>query len=58
MDKEKQRRALIEMMQNDEELGLYDLSSEDIELILKTRENPPEPNGALKQAIKRYKDGK
>jgi hypothetical protein len=58
MDKEKQRRALIEMMQNDEELGLYDLSSEDIKLILKTCENSPEPNEALKQAIKRYKDGR
>jgi hypothetical protein len=57
LNKDKQRRALIEIMQNDEELGSYDLSSEDIELILKTCENSPEPNEALKQAIKRYKDG-
>jgi len=54
--KQRQRQALIEMMQGDEELGLYDLSREDVELILKTCENSPEPNEALKQAVKRYKD--
>ena len=54
--KQRQRQALIEMMQGDEELGLYDLSREDVELILKTCENSPEPNEALKQEIKRYKE--
>lgn len=56
--KHQQRQALIEMMQGDEELGLYDLSREDVELILKTYENSPKPNEALKQAVKRYKDKK
>ena len=55
MEKKQQRQALIEMMQGDEELGLYDLSREDVELILKTCENSPEPNETLKNAVKKYK---
>ena len=55
MDKDKQKQLIIEMIQNDEEIGLYDLSSEDIELILKTCENSPEPNETLKNAVKKYK---
>jgi hypothetical protein len=56
LNKEKQKQALIEMMQNDEELGLYNLSKEDVEQIIKTCELSPKPNEALKKAVKRYKD--
>jgi uncharacterized protein (DUF1778 family) len=55
MDKDKQKQLIIEMMQNDEEIGLYNLSKEDVELIFKTCENSPEPNETLKNAVKKYK---
>jgi uncharacterized protein (DUF1778 family) len=55
MDKDKEKQLIIEMMQNDEEIGLYNLSKEDVELIFKTCENSPEPNETLKNAVKKYK---
>jgi Mg/Co/Ni transporter MgtE len=57
LNKEKQNQALIEMMQNDEEVGLYNLSKEDVEQIIKTCELSPNPNETLRRAAKRYKDG-
>lgn len=50
----RRKRLLSEMMRNDQELGLYDLSREDIEKIIKTCQDSPEPNVALRQAAKRY----
>lgn len=54
-NKESQKQLLIEMMRTDEELGLYDLSREDVDLIIKTCENSPKPNEALKRALEKYK---
>lgn len=54
MNKDEQKKLLIELMQTDQELGLYDLSREDVDLIIKTCENSPEPNENLKQGIKNY----
>lgn len=55
MDKDKQKQLIIEMMRVDEELGLYDLSEADVELIFKTCENLPKSNEALKKALEKYK---
>ena len=59
-DKEKQREALVEMMRGDEELGLYDepilKSEKDTEIFFKGISNPPEPNEALTNAVKKYKE--
>ena len=70
-EKETQKEALVEMMQNDEELGLYDedhatdmvlngmiddLSEEDIKTIIESNENPPQPNEALIEAAENYKE--
>ena len=33
----------------------FDLSDEDIKLIIETNENPPPPNEKLKEAFKQYK---
>jgi len=58
-DKEKQREALVEMMKNDEELGLYDesikLSEKDAEIFFDSIETPSEPNEALVKASETYK---
>jgi hypothetical protein len=70
-EKETQKEALVEMMQNDEELGLYDedhatdmvlngmiddLSEEDIKAIIESNENPPQPNEALIEAAEKHKE--
>lgn len=62
--KEQQKKHLIEMMQQDEELGLYeeikledvfkDGKREDIKKFIDEIENPSEPNQALKEAAERY----
>jgi hypothetical protein len=59
-DKEKQKQALVEMMQKDEELGLYDepitLSEKDAEVFFESINKDSEPNQKLKDAAKRYRD--
>jgi hypothetical protein len=59
-EKETQKEALVEMMQNDEELGLYDepitLSEKDAEIFFNEIENPSEPNEALIEAAETYKE--
>jgi hypothetical protein len=59
-DKEKQKQALVDMMQTDEELGLYNepitLSEKDAEVFFNEIQNPSEPNQKLKDAAKRYSD--
>ena len=77
-DKEKQKEALTQMMEEDEKLGLYedeleewdedhqldmvlnsmveDLSEEDIKAIIEETQNPSEPNEALVEAAKKYKE--
>ncbi len=59
-DKEKQKEALIEMMKNDQELGLYDepmeLSENDKKTFFDNIENPPAPNEKLKEAATQYNE--
>ena len=59
-DKQKQRDALIEMMKNDQELGLYDepitLSEKDAEVFFNEIENPSEPNEKLVNAATQYNE--
>jgi hypothetical protein len=59
-DKQKQKEALVEMMQNDEQLGLYNepttLSEKDAEIFFNEIEKPSEPNQKLKDAAQRYSD--
>jgi hypothetical protein len=59
-DKQRQKDALTEMMKNDQELGLYDepitLSEKDAEVFFNEIENPSEPNEALVDAAKKYKE--
>ena len=59
-DKEKQKEALIEMMKNDQELGLYDepmeLSENDKKTFFDNIENPPTPNEELKEAASQYNE--
>ena len=61
-DKEKQKEAIVEMMQKDEELGLYDepilQSEKDAEVFFKEIENPSEPNEALVEAVAQYEEKK
>ena len=61
-DKEKQKQALVDMMQNDEEMGLYDepitLSEKDAEVFFNEIENPSEPNEALIEAAQTYETEK
>jgi hypothetical protein len=62
--KEQQKKHIIEMMQQDEDLGLYeeikledvfnDGKREDIKKFIDEINNPPEPNQALKDAAERY----
>jgi hypothetical protein len=70
-DKEKQRQALVDLMEMDQKLGLYDepfdnplikeketpiLSSEkDAEIFFNEIQNPSEPNEELLQAAEKYK---
>ena len=57
-DKEKQKQALVDMMKNDEELGLYNepitLSEKDAEVFFNQIENPSEPNETLVNAAEKY----
>jgi hypothetical protein len=59
-DKEKQKQALVDMMQNDEELGLYDepitLSEKDAEVFFNEIKNPSEPNETLVNAATQYNE--
>jgi hypothetical protein len=59
-DKEKQKEALVEMMKNDQELGLYDepitLSEKDAEVFFNEIENPSEPNQTLVNAATQYNE--
>jgi hypothetical protein len=59
-DKEKQKEALVEMMKNDQKLGLYDepitLSEKDAEIFFNEIENPSEPNEKLKEAATQYNE--
>ena len=59
-EKQTQKEALVEMMQNDEELGLYDepitLSEKDAEVFFESINKDSEPNQKLKDAAKRYSD--
>ena len=61
-DKEKQKEAIVEMMQKDEELGLYDepilQSEKDAEIFFNETENPSEPNEALVEAVAQYEEKK
>lgn len=53
--KDTRRQLLIEMMETDHEYNLYELSRRDVEQIIRTCGNPPEPNDDLKNAVKNYK---
>jgi hypothetical protein len=71
-DKEKQKQALVDLMEMDQKLGLYDepfdnplikkeetpiLSSEkDAEIFFNEIENPSEPNEKLKEAASQYNE--
>jgi hypothetical protein len=59
-EKKAQREALVEMMQNDEELGLYDepipLSDKDAEVFFNEMETPSEPNESLIEAASQYNE--
>jgi hypothetical protein len=59
-DKETQRELIKEIMQKDEELGLYDepitLSEKDAEVFFESINKDSEPNQKLKDAAKRYSD--
>jgi hypothetical protein len=61
-DKEKQKQALVDMMQNDAELGLYNepitLSEKDAEVFFNEIQNPSEPNEALIEAAQKYETEK
>ena len=58
-DKEKQKQALVDMMQYDAELGLYDepitLSEKDAEVFFNEIQNPSEANEVLVEASEKYK---
>ena len=59
-DKEKQKQELVDMMQTDEELGLYDepitLSEKDAKVFFNEVENPSEPNETLVNAATQYNE--
>jgi hypothetical protein len=61
-DKEKQKQALVDMMKNDQKMGLYDepitLSEKDAEVFFNEIENPSEPNEALIEAAQKYETEK
>ena len=56
MDKKDQKELLKQIMRWDEELGLYDLSKEDIDKIINSTKNAPTPNEALIKAAEKYKN--
>ena len=57
-EKKAQREAIVEMMKNDQEMGLYDepitLSDKDAEVFFNEIETPSEPNEALIEAASQY----
>ena len=59
-DKEKQKQALVDMMKNEQEMGLYDepitLSEKDAEVFFNEIENPSEPNEKLVNAATQYNE--
>jgi hypothetical protein len=59
-DTEKQKQALVNMMKNDQEMGLYDepitLSEKDAEVFFNEIENPSEPNETLVNAATQYNE--
>jgi uncharacterized protein (DUF2141 family) len=61
-DKEKQKQALVDMMKNDQEMGLYDepitLSEKDAEVFFNEIENPSEPNEVLIESAQKYETEK
>jgi hypothetical protein len=61
-DKEKQKQALVDMMKNDQEMGLYDepitLSEKDAEVFFNEIETPSEPNEVLIEAAQKYETEK
>jgi hypothetical protein len=61
-DKEKQKQALVDMMKNDQEMGLYNepitLSEKDTEIFFNEIENPSEPNESLIEAAQKYETEK
>jgi hypothetical protein len=54
--KQKQKEFLIQMMQEDAELGLYELSEKDAEVFFNEIQNPSNPNKALVEAAERYSE--
>ncbi len=56
MDKKDQKELLKQIMRWDEELGLYDLSKEDLDKIINSTKNAPTPNEALIKAAEKYKN--
>lgn len=56
MDKKDQRKFIEQIMRWDEELGLYDLSKEDLDKIINSTKNAPTPNEALIKAAEKYKN--
>jgi Leu/Phe-tRNA-protein transferase len=50
--KDKQRQLLIELMNTDHDSGLYDLSREDVEQIIRTCGNPKKLNQWIKEKLK------
>ena len=56
MDKKDQKELLKQIMRWDEELGLYDLSREDLDKIINDNKNAPIPNEALIKAAEKYKN--
>jgi hypothetical protein len=59
-DKEKQKKALVDLMEMDQKLGLYDepilASEKDAEVFSEALENPPTPNEELKEAATQYNE--
>ena len=56
MNKKDQRKFIEQIMRWDEELGLYDLSKEDLDKIINSNKNAPTPNEALIKAAEKYKN--
>ena len=56
MDKKDQKELLKQIMRWDEELGLYDLSREDLDKIINDNKSAPTPNEALIKAAEKYKN--
>ena len=59
-DKEKQKQALVDLMEMDQKMGLYDdpiiASEKDAEVFTEAIENPQAPNEELKEAATQYNE--